>query len=457
MVTLYCADWLVPVAAPPIADGAIAVSDSRIDAVGTKKDLLGLYPLAMQRDYAGSVIMPGLVNCHTHLELTGMRGYLEAEEGEFFAWLRKLTHARAELLTPDDIAVCAAWGAVEAARAGITSVGDASDQAQLSLRAVAEVGLRGIVYQEAFGPDSRLAVEQFEKLKEKIARLRGLENTLVQVGVSPHAPYTVSGALLQLITNYAAEEHLPMMMHAAESTAENLFIREGSGPFADGLRKREIHWQATGLSPIAYVSQLEVLQIARPLLAHCVTVDETDLELIVSAGAKIAHCPKSNAKLGHGSAPLAEFLRRNAIVGLGSDSVASNNTCDLLEEARFAALTSRIKNYAQNNSNTYSDVTAEQIFTAATLGGARALSLEHQVGVLAAGQSADFTVVSLNGAHQLPVYDPVNALVFSSSGRDVLLTVVNGREVYREGSITTVDEKRLRARLQEIGRKLSGI
>jgi 5-methylthioadenosine/S-adenosylhomocysteine deaminase len=158
----------------------------------------------------------------------GFRGFLEQEENDFPAWLRKLTLTRAEHLTPDDIRVSATCGAIEAARAGVTCVGDASDSGMASLAALRDVGLRGTVYQEAFGPDPNSAREQFDKLQEKIAALRASESNLARVGVSPHAPYTVS-AKLQLIAAYAEAERLPLMMHAAESIAENLLMRENRG------------------------------------------------------------------------------------------------------------------------------------------------------------------------------------------------------------------------------------
>ena len=130
-------------------------------------DIVARFPEARVEDFGQSLILPGLVNTHTHLELTALRGYLENEESDFFAWLRKLTLARLERMTPDDLRVSATWGACEAVRAGITSVGDASDSALLSMQALREVGLRGVVFQESFGPDPRLVEENFGKLKAK--------------------------------------------------------------------------------------------------------------------------------------------------------------------------------------------------------------------------------------------------------------------------------------------------
>jgi 5-methylthioadenosine/S-adenosylhomocysteine deaminase len=433
MTTIYSARWVVPVTAASIENGAVAVTGQRIAAVGPRAEIVQKFPEFRVESFGDAIIVPGLVNTHTHLELTAMRGYLEKEETDFFAWLRKLTVARLELMTPDDIRVSATWGACEAVRAGITCVGDASDAAMMSMQALRDVGLRGVVYQESFGPDARLAQENFEKLKTKVEELRTVESEFVRVGVSPHAPYTVCGPQLELIAEFARAEQLPLMMHAAESAAEEMFVREGCGAFAEGLAQRAIEWKAPGVSAIQYLKQVGVLDI-RPLLAHCIRVDDRDIETLRDMGTKVAHCPKSNAKLGHGRAPFARLLEAGIAVGFGSDSVASNNTCDILEEARFATLMARA-------GGAY--VYAEDALRVATFGNE-----------LSEGAAADLAVVSLTGVHQLPSYDPIATLIFASSGRDVLLTVVAGREVYRNGRVSNVDEDRLRARMLEISDKL---
>jgi 5-methylthioadenosine/S-adenosylhomocysteine deaminase len=451
MPTVYSARWVVPVSAPNISGGAIAVEDDRIIAVGSPSDLIQRFPDAVVKDLGDSAIIPGLINAHSHLELTAMRGFLEDVESDFFAWLRKLTSARLDRMTPDDLYVASAWGATEAVRAGVTSVGDASDSASESMRALKDVGLRGIVFQESFGPDPRLAAENFSSLQTKIARLRELETPLVKCGVSPHAPYTVCAPQLEMIAGFAMAENLPLMMHAAETEMERALLRDGSGPFAEGLRKRGIDWKAPGVSTIQYLESHGILQ-TRPLLAHCITVDDADIETLSETETHVAHCPKSNAKLGHGVAPFAKFVAAGIAVGLGSDSVASNNTCDLLEEARFALLAARSTSAKDRQ---LQHLSAADLLQAATAGGARALGLDGVVGELREGLQADFAAVSLAGPHQIPSYDPAGTLIFSSSGRDVVLTVVAGREVYRDGRVTTVDEERLRARMKEIAAKLA--
>jgi cytosine/adenosine deaminase-related metal-dependent hydrolase len=452
MTKLYCARRVMPIASPPIDDGAVAVEDARIVGVGERVALAAKFPEASLEEFGEAAILPGFVNAHSHLELTAMRGFLEPEEGDFPAWLKKLTKARLERMTPDDLYVSAMCGAVEAARAGVTCVGDASDAASASMRALLSVGLRGIVYQEAFGPDPHEAREKFESLREKVLTLRGIESEGVRVGVSPHAPYSVSAPQLELIAEYALAEDLPLMMHAAESEAEAQFMLSGRGPFAEGLRRRGIEWRAPGISTVQYLARHGVLRTS-PLLAHCVRVDEADLRTLKEFDARVAHCPKSNAKLGHGQASLSAFVEHEIKVGLGSDSVASNNACDILSEAGFAALLSRARGDKTRNGRM---IGAAEVLLTATLGGARALGLEHQTGALIEGLQADFCIISLSGTHQLPVYDVAATLVFASTGRDVIATIVAGTEVYRDGRMQTVDEAHLQARMKEIAEGIRG-
>ena len=445
MAQIYSARWLLPITSAPIDNGAIAIEGQTIVAVGPLAKVEATYPDAAIAHYRDSAILPGFVNAHSHLELTVMRGFLENEETDFFAWLRKLTIARMAM-TNEDLFVSSVCGAIEAARAGITCLGDSSSFAVQSMRALKEIGLRSIVYQESFGPDARVAAENVARLRDQISEMLALQTAEVRAGVSPHAPYTVSGPQLEMISRLAIDESLPLMMHAAESEAERSFMTEGTGPFADGLQKRGIEWRAPGVSTIQYLRRHGVLD-TRPLLAHCINVDEADLERIKAERAGVAHCPKSNAKLGHGRAPFRQFIKAGIKVGLGSDSVASNNTCDILEEARFATLLTRFDRDADS-------INAERALYAATLGGARAMGLDDRVGSLEEGKQADLAIIGLGNAHQDPVSSPIDALIFSSSGRDVVLTVVAGKEIYREKRLTEVNENEFLLRVRDIRSRL---
>src|ERR1700682_2647104 len=179
MIAIYTARWVLPVLSPAIEDGAVAIDGSKIVATGPRVEVVSRYPGARVSDFGQAAILPGLVNAHSHLELTVMRGFLENEERDFAAWLRKLTLARVAM-TDEDLLVSAACGAVEAARAGITCFGDSSSAASQAMKALREVGLRGIVYQESFGPDPRLADENIAKLRDPVAEMRAHENDLAR-------------------------------------------------------------------------------------------------------------------------------------------------------------------------------------------------------------------------------------------------------------------------------------
>ncbi|MEO8434038.1 MAG: amidohydrolase family protein [Pyrinomonadaceae bacterium] len=441
---------MAPISSSVVEHGAVAVEGARIAGAGPRDQILARFPAARLVDLGDAILLPGLINAHSHLELTVMRGFLEEEEHDFFAWLLKLTFARLAL-TSEDLRTSATLGALEAARAGVTCVADASDSAKESMAALREVGLRGIVYQESFGPDAKLATENVKKLKDKVGALRDCETELVRAGVSPHSPYTVSGPQLELISEFALQEHLPVMIHAAESQAEHLLIQEGRGAFADALRLRGIEWRTPGSSSIQHLARHGALE-TKPLLAHCITVDDADIATIKEKQAGIAHCPKSNAKLGHGHAPFEKFLEQGVKVGVGSDSVASNNICDLLEETRFATLMAR----ALGKISRRELVTAEAALFSATLGGAQALGIDKETGSITEGLQADLTAVRLDGAHQQPVRDPIAALVFCSSASDVRLTLVAGKEIYRDGQITTVEEEAVRTRIDKIKTRMPG-
>lgn len=442
------ARYVLPVTSAMIENGAVAIDGARISAVGTSEHLRKLHPEATFEDLGDAAILPGFINAHSHLELTAMRGFLDRFDNDFSAWLLALTKVRAERLSDDDIAVGALLGACEGARAGVTTFGDIGRVGKCGFEALKSSGLRGVVFQETeFSPDDRTAEEDFAKVVAKFESLKDGETELVRAGISPHSPYTVGAKLFKLIAEYATVNDVKITVHAAESAMEDDLIKSGTGFFTGVYEKFGLNWTSPLSSTIEYFEKLGVLK-ARPLLAHCVRVSESDLELIKASGASIAHCPKSNAKFGHGAAGFATFLEKGIATGLGSDSVASNNNCDLVEEARFALLTAR-------NESAAAVLSARQMIETMTLGGARALGIDFQTGSLEAGKQADICVVSLENIAQMPVHDPATAIVFASNARDVTRTIVGGREIYRDGAMTTVDEVELKVKNREIASKMS--
>jgi len=420
---IIAADHVLPISSEPIPLGAVAIEADKIVAVGTRSDLTAQFPNVELQDFGEAAIIPGFVNCHSHLEITSMRGALDDVEHDFSSWLLKLTAMRAKL-SDEDIIAAAVYGATEGARAGVTCFGDIGRMGHAGLHALKTVGLRGIVFQETeFSPDNRTADEDFLKLAAKYEELKSEETELVKVGLSPHSPYTVGSRLFELIAQYAILNRVPLTIHAAESDHEHELMTQGTGFFTSVYKKYGLEWESPHCTPIEYLERLGVLS-TQPLLAHCVNVSDTDIKKIAANGAKIAHCPKSNAKFGHGYAPFEAFLGAGIAVGLGSDSVASNNTCDLIEESRFASL------IARNRPDTNRFITAKEMLEVATLGGAKALGLDEIIGTLDPNKQADLAVISLANIAQQPINDVHTAIIFASNARYLVMTMVAGNRVF---------------------------
>lgn len=418
---VYVARWVLPIAGPAIAHGAVLIRDGRIAWVGPASEA----PPGVRTDLGSCVLMPGLVNVHAHLELTPMRGLLE--DLPFRHWIQRLTQSRQAVMTPAWRLAAARAGVAEGLLAGITSFGDVSDSGA-SLDAMLELGVRGRVYQEVFGPDPSQCDAAIAGLRVQVDALRARASGLVSVGVSPHSPYTVSDALLVATARLAHEEGLPLTVHVAEGAAEDALVRSGSGEFADAWRARGIAVAPRGRSPIELLHRTGVLE-TRPLLVHAVRADEADLALVRDSGSRVAHCPASNAKLGHGIAPVVAMRSMGIVVGLGTDSVASSNRMDLFDEGRLAVLQQR----ARNEHPTL--LPAREVLEMATRGGAQALGLDHEVGTIEAGKAADLVAFQLGGIGDAPVYGPEDALVFAAAGRRPTMVMVAGRELVRDGAL----------------------
>jgi cytosine/adenosine deaminase-related metal-dependent hydrolase len=444
---VYRADWVLPVAAPPFRDGAVLVDASGIIAAVGHRAVIDPPEGAEVVELGESALLPGLVNVHGHLELTMFRGALE--ELPFREWILRLVGGKRSVLVDDDYAAAARCGALEAIRAGITTLAS-TEASGVGVRALAEAGLRGIVYQEVFGPDPAQAEGSMRELRERLDALRPHATELVRVGISPHAPYTVSDDLFRAAASLAREEELPMAIHIAESDIERELVTRGEGDFAPGLRARGIATPVRGRSPVEMLDRLGVLA-ARPLLIHCVELDDDDIARIADSGSAVAHCPIANAKLGHGLAPLLRLLDAGVRVGMGTDSVASNNRLDLLEEARVAALLQRAAHRSP------SLLPAEELLRLCTLGGARALGWDERIGSLEPGKDADLCAVSLAGAHVKPVHDPVTALFHSARASDVTFAAVRGRVLYRSGDTPTVDHQASERRVEDAAARLRGL
>ncbi|MBF6591551.1 MAG: amidohydrolase family protein [Ktedonobacterales bacterium] len=389
MLTLYHARFVFPVATAPIRDGAVAIEDERILAVGADATLAQRYPSARRIDTGESALLPAAVNAHTHLVLTRMAGVVP-EELPFAAWIRALTQARRAADPADDVRAVAE-GVARLRAAGTAAVGDITTN-PASIGPLVESGLRGIVYYELLNRDPAQALETLRRGQEQIARWREMyPGARLRFGLSPHAPYTVSAPLLRLVSEWCAGEGVPLCIHAAESPAETRWLRDHTGPLADDLYRPlglplDLE-PAPGCSPIAYLERLGVLR-GRPLLAHGVHVDGDDLAYLAHAGTPVAHCPRSNARLHCGRMPYAAYRQAGVPLALGTDSLASSPTLSLWDEVADA--------HARHTAAGEAPSPAE-LLRLATLGGAEALGLADEVGTIAPGKWAELVRVGLGG------------------------------------------------------------
>jgi cytosine/adenosine deaminase-related metal-dependent hydrolase len=264
------------------------------------------------------------------------------------------------------------------------------------------------------------------ELAARVDKLEPEQTDLVALGVSPHAPYTVSDRLYEATARFADSRELPMAMHIAESAAEHEIVASGSGEFADRWRRRGIAVAKRARSPIELLHRLGALERG-PLLIHCVRVDAADIQIMARHRCSVAHCPASNAKFGHGIAPILPIVDAGIRVGIGSDSVASNNRMDILDEARLAVLIHRA---ATQRHDAFG---AHQALELATIGGARALNLDSRVGSLEVGKDADLAAFTTDIPRTTPLGDPYSAAIFALPGRSATLVTVRGKVLVERG------------------------
>ena len=436
----YHARWVLPITQPPIENGTVVESDGLITYVGKR----AAAPPGDDYDLGDAILLPGLVNTHTHLELTAMRGFLE--NCQFAEWIDKLRQSRNEILDDEMLLDSARFGIVEGLEAGITTYADTCSSG-VAMRAMRELGVRGIVYQEVFGPDPSVADVAMHELAGRIEKLQTEQTELVSLGVSPHAPYTVSDRLYQATAQFASSRQLRMAMHIAESEPEHDIVVNAAGDFAERWKRRGIAVARRARSPIELLEKNGALDRG-PLLIHCVRVDPADIAIMSRRRCAVAHCPASNAKFGHGIAPLLPFLAAGIRVGLGSDSVASNNRMDILDEARLAVLIHRA---ATRRHDAFG---AHEALDLATMGGARALGIESRVGSLEPGKDADLVAFRTDIARTTPLGDPCSAAIFALPGRSAELVTVRGRVLVERGRALSRDAG-LATRVREIGNRLA--
>jgi cytosine/adenosine deaminase-related metal-dependent hydrolase len=406
--TVISADWVLPIEGTPIERGAVAIEGGRIAAVGTAEEL------GSSTHYADAAILPAFVNAHSHIEYAVYAGFGDSLL-DFAEWIRLHTERKRRIGWDEYVAI-ARLGAAECLRSGVGTIGDCSFSGAAAV-AMDELGLRGVAYLEVFGADPDEAMEQFEELR---ARASAHFNERVALGVSPHAPYSISPAVYRA----CSELGLPLATHISESESEVRYLLDGGGAW------ETITWlvESPGTTGTRLLAR-EGLLGPHVLAAHCVVVEPDEISLLAEHDVAVAHCPRSNAYVGSGIAPLREFREAGLRVGVGTDGVSSTPSQDYFDELRAVVTMARARERRPDA------MTATQALELSTLGGARALGLDGTIGSLAPGKRADLAVVSLVDSPYWPVEDPAGAIVFGGSPDRVLATFVDGEARYEKGEM----------------------
>ena len=406
---IVSADWVLPIDAPPIRDGAVELgADGTIVAVGTAAEL------GAGERFEQAVILPAFVNAHTHLEYAVYAGF--GDGLSFGQWIQTHVERKARIGLPEMEAI-ARLGAAQCLASGVGTIGDASFSGAAAT-ACADLGLRATVYLEVFGPDASGLAERFEPARD---RLEGTLPDRVRLGVSPHAPYTVGTELYEA----CFELGLPVATHLAESADEHAWVTTGGGGWEQFADLLVAPLGTTGIRALAAAGLLD----ERVLAAHCVHVDDEEIELLVRTGTAVAHCPRSNAYLGCGVAPVRAFIDAGVRVGLGTDSPASTPSFDVFDELRAAIAGARAREQRPDA------LSATEALELATLGAARALGLDDAIGSLTPGKQADLAIVSFEDSAFVPWEDPAAAVVLGGSPERVAATLVAGETRYRRGGM----------------------
>lgn len=422
---ILTAEWILCCAElPPIKNGAIVIEGSKILDVGKQEEILPKFLNYQVIDLKHKLIFPGLVNAHTHAPMSILRGI--AEDLPLMTWLTKYifpveSHLRKEWVY---------WGTklslIEMIKSGITLFCDMYLFEPEVIRATEEVGLKALLGEGLFdfpspgyGPLEK-GLQLTEELLQAFER-----HKKIKIAVSPHTLYTCSPETIKKCLTLAEKYGAPLHIHLAENNEE---IRE--------VQKRY------GKRPVELLDELGGLS-ENLLAAHCVKLNEREIELFSKRGAKIAHCPESNLKLGSGIAPLPDFLKAGVIVGLGTDGPASNNDLDIFSEMKTAAL---IHKGLQEDPTV---VTAKEVFAMATEWGAKALFF-NDTGKLLPGHKADLSVLDLNQLSLQPDYNPLALLVYSAKSGLVSDVMVDGEFIMRNYQLITVREDYVRERIHEI-------
>jgi 5-methylthioadenosine/S-adenosylhomocysteine deaminase len=413
-----------------LSPGAIAVDGTAIVAVDTPDAIVRSYAASETIDAAGQVVLPGLINTHTHAPMVMYRGL--ADDLSLMDWLNKyIFPAEAKTVSPEMVRIGTRLAALEMIQSGTTTFADMYYFEEEVARATRAAGLRGVLGETIIGfpvADAKTLAEGLAHTEAYLTQFA--HDDLITPAPAPHAPYTVDEPTLRAVREMADRHRVPILTHLAETEDEVAIIRERHG-----------------MTPVAWLDAIGFLG-PRVIGAHGVWLTDADIAIVKRSGAAISHNPASNMKLASGVAPVPKYLAAGIAVGLGTDGAASSNDLDMFGAMRQAAFLHKLA------SKDPRVVPASAALEMATIGGARALGLDRLVGSLEVGKRADLIVVAMDGARQTPLYNPVSHLVYVSHGDDVRATVVNGRVLMRDRRVRTLDEQVVLADARALARKV---
>lgn len=409
--------------------GAVALRGEEIVAVGPPEELQKRYAAAKVLDYPQGLIIPGLINAHTHAAMALFRGL--ADDLPLEEWLTSHIFPAERRLNGDFVYWGTKLAVAEMLLSGTTTFCDMYLWSAMVAQAAAETGIRAVVGEVLYdfpspnyGPPA--AGLQYS---EELCRA-WQDHPRVQVAIQPHAVYTCSPELLQQCGELAARLHTRLIIHLAETARE----------VADCEAKY-------GATPVGHLHQLGLLT-PRLVADHGVVLNDADQELLAASGAGVAHCPESNMKLASGIAPVVDLLARGVPVGLGTDGCASNNNLDLLQEIDTAAKLQKVHRLEPTA------LPAPHALDLATRGSALVLGLEKEVGALIPGLKGDLVVIDLDQPHLTPIYDPYSHLVYAATGADVQTVLVHGQVLVQDRRLLCFDLEETLARARELARSL---
>jgi 5-methylthioadenosine/S-adenosylhomocysteine deaminase len=409
-----------------LTPGAVAVDGSDIVAIDTPEAIRKQFRAAETIEAWGSVIMPGLVNTHTHAPMVMYRGL--ADDLALMEWLQKyIFPAEAKTLSPEFVRAGTRLAALEMIRSGTTTYADMYYFEEEIARVTKAAGLRGVLGQTIIKfpvPDARTPEEGLSRTERFIREF--VADDLIVPAVAPHAMYTLEAETLKGARELANRHHVPVILHLAETQDEVKIAAE--------------QHKAT---PVGYLESLGFFG-PRTLAAHTVHLTSRDIDILKQRGVGVSHNPESNMKLASGTAPVPALRRAGVPVGLGTDGAASNNDLDMFEAMRQAALLHKLQ------SGDPRTLPAADVLAMATREGAAALGMEKIIGSLEPGKRADLIVVSMSAARQTPMYDPLSHLVYTTRGDDVRTTIVNGKILMREGKVLTLNEPAVLAEARKL-------